>query len=427
MTIKDVKAYELLDSRGNPTVGVRLTTENGDFWALTPSGASAGSHEALELRDTGPRYGGKGVGTAVKNVNTLIAKRILGMDETQQAELDGALLELDGTKSKDALGANAVLPVSMAAAVAAAAAQRIPLYQHLGRLYGFSNGANAVLPVPMCNVINGGKHAGQDNDIQEHMIVPVGAKSYSEAIRMVAESYHELQAELKRRFGPQGILIGDEGGFAPQIPTVQERLDLVVKAYEEAGYRDEMRLAIDSASSEFFADGTYHIGAKSYSSGELVDFYDELTKAYPIVSLEDGMAEDDWDGWTELMAKIGSRVQIVGDDLLVTNPERIEMAVAKKAVNSVLIKLNQIGSLTETLQAVRLSHKSGFSTVISHRSGETEDRFIADLAVGVRAGQVKFGAPARTDRNAKYNRLLVIEDGLGSAAKYPGAGFRDLR
>ena len=421
--ITKIKAREVLDSRGNPTVEVDIVTENGIFRAMTPSGASAGQHEALELRDNDKsRYFGKGTLKAVENVNKIIAPKIVGMDCHHQETIDKIMIKLDGTENKDKFGANAILPISMAITKAGAAAKNIPLYLYIGELFGVMPHK---LPVPMCNVINGGKHAGQENSIQEHMLMPTGAKSFTEGIRMISESYHHLAKLLKQKFGAGGTLIGDEGGFAPaQITDVNERLDLMLKAVDNAGYDGMMKIAMDPASSEFFYDGTYKIGEKSYSGGEMVDFYADLCKRYPIISIEDGLAEDDWDSWVEMVKKLGTKIQIVGDDLFVTNTKRIQKGIELNAANSVLIKLNQIGSVTETLNAIKMAHDEGWTAVVSHRSGETEDSFIADLVVGTSAGQIKTGAPARSDRNAKYNQLMRIEEELGDKSEYPGKDFR---
>jgi enolase len=423
--IRSIKAREVLDSRGNPTVEVDVVTEQGVFRAMTPSGASAGQHEALELRDGDKaRYLGKGTLKAASNVNKKIAPKLIGMDCRHQQKIDTIMLKLDGTDNKGKLGANAILPVSMAVTKAGAAAAGVPLYMYIGELFGV---IPSRLPVPMCNVINGGKHAGQENSIQEHMLMPTGAKSFTEGIRMVSESYHHLAKLLKNKFGAGGVLIGDEGGFAPaQIVDVNERLELMLTAVENAGYKGKMKIALDPASSEFFHEGTYKIGEKSYSGGEMVDFYVDLCKRYPIVSIEDGLAEDDWDSWVEMTRKLGSKVQIVGDDLFVTNTKRIKKGIDLQAANSVLIKLNQIGSVTETLDAIKMAQDEGWTAVVSHRSGETEDSFIADLVVGTSAGQIKTGAPARSDRNAKYNQLLRIEEELGEKAEYLGVDFREL-
>jgi enolase len=423
--IINIKAREVLDSRGNPTVEVDVVTQQGVFRAMTPSGASAGQHEAIELRDGDKtRYLGKGTLTAVANVNRKITPKLIGLDCRHQESIDTLLLKIDGTENKSKLGANALLPVSMAITKAGAAASGIPLYEYIGQLFGVIPHR---LPVPMCNVINGGKHAGQENSIQEHMLMPTGAKNFTEGIRMVAESYHHLAKLLKGKFGAGGVLIGDEGGFAPAlIVDIHDRLDLMMQAVENAGYADKMKIALDPASSEFFYDGTYKIGAESYSGGEMVDFYVSLCERYPIVSIEDGLAEDDWDSWVEMTRKLGSKVQIVGDDLFVTNTKRIKKGIELQATNSVLIKLNQIGTVSETLNAIKMAQDEGWTTVVSHRSGETEDTFIADLVVGTSAGQIKTGAPARSDRNAKYNQLIRIEEALGDKAEYPGVDFREL-
>jgi len=418
-----IKAREVLDSRGNPTVEVDIVTEHGIFRAMTPSGASAGQHEALELRDGNKtRYLGKGVLKAVKNVNKKIAPKLIGLEPNAQETIDNIMLKIDGTENKDKLGANAILPVSMAITKAGAGSKGLALFEYIGELFGVIPHR---LPVPMCNVINGGKHAGQENSIQEHMLMPTGAKSFSEGIRMVSESYHNLGKLLKQKFGSAGALIGDEGGYAPsQMTNVEDRLDIMIKAASNAGYEDKMKIAMDPASSEFFYDGTYKIGKKSFSGGEMVDFYVGLCKKYPIISIEDGLAEDDWESWVEMTKKLGTKVQIVGDDLFVTNTKRIKKGIKMHAANSVLIKLNQIGTVTETLNAIKMAHDQGWTAVISHRSGETEDNFISDLVVGTSAGQIKTGAPARSDRNAKYNQLLRIEEELSEEAEYPGIDFR---
>ncbi|MEF8879838.1 MAG: phosphopyruvate hydratase, partial [Candidatus Thermoplasmatota archaeon] len=360
--ITKIKAREVLDSRGTPTVEADVVTENGLFRAMVPSGASAGRHEALELRDKDKsRYLGKGVLKAVKNVNEEIAPKLVGMDCSHQETLDNIILKLDGTDNKGNFGANAILPVSMAITKAGAASKNLPLYQYIGALFGV---IPHMLPVPMSNVINGGKHAGQENSIQEHMYMPTGAKTYSEGIRMISEVYHHLKNLLKEKYGAAGILIGDEGGFAPtQLETIDDRLEIMLKAAEEAGYKDQLKIALDPASSEFFYDGTYKIGDKSYSGGEMIDFYVQLCEKYPIISIEDGLAEDDWDNWAELTEKIGTEVQIVGDDLFVTNTERIKKGIEMDAANSVLIKLNQIGTVTETLNAIKMAHDNGWTAV----------------------------------------------------------------
>ncbi len=420
--IKAIKAREVLDSRGFPTVEAEVTTKDGFFRAIVPSGASTGIHEALELRDKDKRYLGKGVLKAVENVNDFISERIVGLDCTEQKEIDKDMIELDGTENKEKLGANAILAVSMACCKAGASDKGKPLYQHIGDLFGIKPN---ILPIPMCNIINGGKHADQENSIQEHMIMPVGASSFREGIRIVSEIYHALKNLLKKKLGARATLIGDEGGFAPpEIKTVNQRLDLMTKAAKSAGYEKEIVFTLDPATSEFFKNGTYTIGNKKMNGGEMIDFYSNLVKSYPIVSIEDGLAEDDWNSWVEMTKKLGNKIQIVGDDLFVTNTKRIQKGIELNAANSVLIKLNQIGTVTETLDAIKMAYNNNWTTIISHRSGETEDSFIADLVVGVNAGQCKFGAPARSDRNAKYNQLLRIEEELGNKAKYLGRKFR---
>jgi len=416
MKIQSLKAREVLDSRGNPTVEVDLKTENGIFRGMAPSGASAGQHEAIELRDgDNARYLGKGTLKAVSNINNIIAPTIIGMDCTNQKEIDNNMQELDGTNNKSKLGANAILPVSMAVTKAGAAARSIPLYTYIGELYGVESNT---LPMPMCNVINGGKHAGQENSIQEHMLIPSGATTFAEGIRMISESYHHLGRLLKKKYGAPATLIGDEGGFAPpQIEDVRDRLNLMLEAVNNAGYEGKIKIALDPASSEFFYDGTYKIGSTSYSGKELVEFYANLCDNFPIISIEDGHAEDDWASWTEMTRKLGGKIQIVGDDIFVTNTERINKGIRLKCANSVLIKLNQIGTVTETLEAIELAHKNNWTAVVSHRSGETEDSFIADLVVGTNAGQIKTGSPVRSDRNAKYNQLIRIEEELGNRAR----------
>jgi enolase len=418
-----IKAREILDSRGNPTVEVDIVTEKGIFRAMAPSGASAGQHEALELRDGDKtRYLGKGTLKAVKNVNKYLSPHLIGLNCRHQETIDNIMLKLDGTDNKYKFGANSILPISMAVTKAGAADKNLNLYSYIAEMFGV---LPHKIPVPMCNVINGGKHAGQDNSIQEHMLMPIYAKDFSESIRMISETYHHLAKILKEKFGAGGILIGDEGGFAPsQITSVDDRLDLILKAVENAGYNDIMKIALDPASSEFFYDGVYKIGKKSYSGGEMIDFYVDLCKKYPIISIEDGLAEDDWDSWIEMTNKLGNNVQIVGDDLFVTNTKRILKGIKLNAANSVLIKLNQIGTVTETLNAIKMAQDSGWTTIISHRSGETEDNFISDLAVGTSAGQIKTGAPARSDRNAKYNQLIRIEEELGEESEYHGIDFR---
>ena len=424
MKIDSIRAREVLDSRGNPTVEVDLRTDGGLFRAMVPSGASTGSHEAVELRDGDKkRYGGKGVLKAVENVNKKIAPKVKGCDVCDQRGLDDMMRKLDGTANKGNLGANAILAVSMAACKAASAHKGVPLYAYIASLSGRKG---VTLPVPQLNVINGGKHAGKENDIQENMYMPTGAKSFAEGIRMGAETYHTLKKMLKAKYGVHAVQLGDEGGFVPPIDTPQERLELMVKAAEEAGYGGKLSIALDPASSEFYyKDGGYYmIGETRYSPSELVDFYADLCKTFPIVSIEDGMAEDDWGGWVEMVKKLGGKIQITGDDLLVTNVERIKTAIEKNAVNALLLKVNQIGSVTESIDAANMVYKNKWCVTVSHRSGETEDSFIADVAVGLDTGQIKTGAPARSERLAKYNQLLRIEEELGGKANYPGKDFR---
>ena len=415
--IKRVHALEILDSRGNPTVEVHMASSSFCAKAAVPSGASTGIHEAVELRDGGKRYGGKGVLKAVKNVNQLIAKKISGMDCRKQKEIDDKLLELDGTENKSRLGANAILAVSMAACKLGAKASDKALYGHIASL---AETKGMTLPLPQLNVINGGKHAGIENDIQEHMLVPSGFKNFHEALRASVETYHTLKGILKKKFGAIAVDLGDEGGFVPPVKEINERLTLLTHAIGEAGYGKKIKLAIDAASSEFYKNGYYFIGKKKYDSASLADFYSDLTKTYPVVSIEDGMAQDDWDGWQLLNKKLGKKLQIVGDDLLVTNAERIKKAINLSAANALLLKVNQIGTISEAIDAFKLADKNKWNTVVSHRSGETEDTFIADLAVGLDASQSKFGAPARSERTAKYNRLLHIEESLGKKARFSG-------
>jgi enolase len=410
-----LSALEVLDSRGNPTIAVTAFTESGRGTAIVPSGASTGKHEAVELRDGDTsRYGGKGVQKAVWNVENEIAVKVVGMDISDQSALDATLIALDGTKDKSRLGANALLGVSLAAAHAAAQATHMPLYRYLG-------GAQAhLLPLPMANILNGGAHADTSVDLQEFMVCPVGSPSFGEGIRAVSEVYHALKGVLKKQKLATGV--GDEGGFAPNLPSNEDALKLIVEAIKEAGYRpgDEVALAIDVAASELLADGTYVLAGegKTLRSSELVDLYEQWLDRYPIISIEDGMAEDDWDGWKLLTDRLGGRVQLVGDDVFVTNVERLEKGIDKGVGNSILIKVNQVGTLSETLHAIDTARSAGYSAVISHRSGETEDTTIADLVVATGAGMIKTGAPARGERVAKYNRLLAIERELGAGAYY---------
>ena len=413
-----LSALEVLDSRGNPTISVTAFTANGSGTAIVPSGASTGKHEALELRDGDPsRYGGKGVLKAVANVLDEIAPKIMGEDISEQARLDEILIELDGTPDKSRLGANAILGVSLAAAHAAANATGMPLYRYLG-------GAQAhLLPLPLANILNGGAHADTSVDLQEFMVCPVGANTFAEALRAVSEVYHALKGVLKQQKLATGV--GDEGGFAPSLASNEDALKLIVEAISKAGYRagDDVALALDPAASEFFRDGSYVLKGegKTLSAAQLVDLYASWVERYPIISIEDGMAEDDWEGWKLITDRLGEKIQLVGDDLFVTNVKRLEEGINRGVANSILIKVNQIGTLTETLHAIDTARTAGYSAVISHRSGETEDTTIADLVVATAAGMIKTGAPARAERVAKYNRLLAIEHELGSGAYYAQA------
>lgn len=411
--IKGVKARQVLDSRGNPTVEADLFLENG-FWgrAAVPSGASTGKFEAVELRDGGKRFSGKGVSKAVENANLLVAPKIIGKEADDQAGIDRLMIELDGSPNKANLGANCILAVSMALARAAAASHNLPLYRYLG-----GAGAN-ILPVPLMNVINGGMHADNNLDIQEFMIVPNGASSFSEGYRMAAEVFQVLKKVLKEKGCSTSV--GDEGGFAPMVNSNREGIELILAAIEKAGYKPgkDMSLALDCASSSFYENGKYIFEKKKVGAEKMIAYYQELVSEYPIISIEDGLAEDDWDGWTELTVALGDKIQLVGDDLFVTNKVRLEEGIAKKAANSILIKLNQIGSVTETLLTIETAGKAGYTSVISHRSGETEDTFIADLAVATGSGQIKTGSLSRSERLAKYNQLLRIEEELGADARY---------
>jgi enolase len=416
--IIEVTSREILDSRGNPTVEVDVMVAGGYMGrAAVPSGASTGTREALELRDKQKkRYGGKGVGKAVENVAKVIAPAVVGMDAADQGGLDGRLIELDGTANKSNLGANAILGVSLAAARAAAQAFQLPLYRYLGGIHG------RTLPVPLMNIVNGGAHASNNLDIQEFMIVPVGAKSFAEAIRMGAETFHRLKAVLKA--AGHNVAVGDEGGFAPNLESNEEALRYIVSAIEEAGYKPgkDICLALDAAASEFFTKGQYVLkgeGKKGMGADALIDYYEKFIEAYPIISIEDGLAEQDWKGWERMTERLEAKIQIVGDDIFVTNPEIFQKGIDRGIGNAILIKLNQIGTLTETLQAIEMANDAGYQTIISHRSGETEDTFIADLAVAVNAGQIKTGSASRTDRIAKYNQLLRIEEELGSNSRFP--------
>ena len=424
--IVDVYAREILDSRGNPTIEVDVALDDGSFGrAAVPSGASTGAFEAVELRDTeSARFLGKGVRTAVDNVNEEIASEIIGMDATDQRQVDMTLIALDGTPNKAKLGANAILGVSLAVARAAAESTELTLYSYIG-------GANAhTLPVPMMNILNGGAHADNNVDLQEFMVMPVGASTFAEGLRWCAEIYHTLKKVLQDRGLSTGV--GDEGGFAPNLESNEAALAIIVEACNQAGYTpgEQVMFALDPASTEFYKDGKYVLAGegRSLSSAEMVDFYADLCDRYPIVSIEDGMAEEDWDGWKLITERLGAKIQLVGDDLFVTNTERLARGIQMGVANSILIKVNQIGSLTETLDCIEMAKRAGYTCVISHRSGETEDTTIADLAVATNAGQIKTGAPARSDRVAKYNQLIRIEEELCDSAVYPGAeAFYNIR
>ncbi len=415
--IEEVRALEILDSRGNPTVGATVRLAGGASGsAAVPSGASTGAHEAVELRDGGARYGGKGVTQAVKNVNETLAPALIDFDASNQAGLDTRMLELDGTKNKGKLGANAILAVSLASARAVAAALNMPLYRYLGGVGG------KTLPVPMMNVINGGEHADNNVDMQEFMLAPVGFSTFSDALRAGVETFHALKKVLSSK--GYNTNVGDEGGFAPDLKSNQEALEVILTAIEEAGYTpgEQIAIGLDPASTEFYENGQYHLRAegKTLSSDEMVAYWAEWVANYPIISIEDGLAEDDWEAWAKLTREIGDRCQLVGDDLFVTNVTRLQRGIDEGVGNAILVKVNQIGTLSESLDAIELAKGAGYRAMISHRSGETEDAFIADLAVAVNAGQIKTGSASRSDRLAKYNRLLVIENELGESARYLG-------
>ncbi len=416
--IEEIIAREVLDSRGNPTIEVEVILEDGSWGrAIIPSGASTGAHEALELRDGDPDYyGGKGVLNAVDNVNEVIADELYGWDATDQAAIDALLLDLDGTPNKEKLGANAILGVSLAVAKAAAESLQLPLYRYIGGVHAH------VLPVPMMNILNGGKHAVDGPDLQEFMIMPVGAPSFAEALRWGVETYHALKKVLKGKGYHTGV--GDEGGFAPSLKSNEEAIELILEAIQTAGYTpgEQIAIALDPAASEVYEDGRYVLKkeGRSLSGPEMIDFYTAWVDKYPIFSIEDGLAEDDWPSWAMMMERLGDRIQIVGDDLLVTNITRIRRAIGERSCNALLCKLNQIGTLSETIAAVQLAQRAGWGVVVSHRSGETEDATIADLAVALNTGQIKTGAPCRSDRVAKYNQLLRIEEELDESARYAG-------
>ena len=422
-TIKSVHAREILDSRGNPTVEVEVELDDKTVGrAAVPSGASTGAFEAAELRDGGSRYLGKGVQTAVNNVNNKIAPVVIGLNAQAQRDLDVKMIELDGSKNKSSLGANAILGVSLATARAVALSKNQSLFKYLG-------GQEAkTLPVPMMNILNGGAHADTNVDIQEFMIAPIGAENFKESIRWGAEIYHSLKSVLKKK--GLATSIGDEGGFAPNLESNRAALDLILVAIESAGFKagSQIALAMDVAATEFFADGKYKFEGKQLTSDQMIDYYSELVQSYPLVSIEDPLDEDDWSGWAKLTANLGEKIQIVGDDLFVTNPERLQRGIDSKTANALLVKVNQIGSLTETIDAVNLAHKNNYKSMMSHRSGETEDTTIADLAVALNCGQIKTGAPARSERVAKYNQLLRIEEELALDAVYAGgAAFPRFR
>jgi enolase len=411
--IAKVDARQILDSRGNPTVEVDVTLESGAVGrAAVPSGASTGAHEAVELRDGGPEWGGKGVSRAVANVRGALAAAVRGLDATAQRAVDERLIDVDGTPNKGRVGANAILGISLAVAKAAAADAGVSLFRWLG-------GDEArTLPVPMMNVINGGAHAQNALDLQEFMVVPAGAPTFAEGLRIGAEVFHALRGVLHERGHATGV--GDEGGFAPDLSSTDEAIEAILEAAERAGHRDRVAIALDPASTEFFADGVYRFEGREADGEGMVEFYSSLVERYPVVSVEDGVAEDDWDTWRRLTERLGERLQLVGDDLFVTNVERLRRGIDERAGNAILVKVNQIGTLTEALDTIDLARRNGFAAVISHRSGETEDTTIADLAVATNAGQIKTGAPSRTDRVAKYNQLLRIEEELGPRAGYPG-------
>jgi enolase len=407
--ITKVIARQILDSRGNPTVEVDIFSGSLMGRGVAPSGASTGIHEALELRDGGKKWGGKGVEKAVSNVNKAIAKRLLGMDAERQEDIDSDLILLDGTKNKEKLGANAMVAASMACARLGAECRGLPLYAHIG---------GKTLPLPMMNILNGGMHAGNSLAIQEFMIMPLGARKFSEALRMGSEIYHALGKSLGKKYGKGAKNVGDEGGYAPQMEKSEEALDAISNSISECGYEKEVKIAIDAAASSFFKNGKYPIDGKNLNSGELLDHYSSLITSYPITSLEDPFHEEDFDSFAQITAKLGKKVQIVGDDLLVTNPERIRRAIKHKSCNALLLKINQIGTVTEAIEAGRIAKKSCWGVVVSHRSGETEDTFIADFSVGINSGQIKTGSLARGERTAKYNRLLRIEEELGKKASF---------
>ena len=411
--IKKIHAREIYDSRGNPTVEVDVFTEKFMARAEVPSGASTGTHEALELRDGGKRLLGQGVKKAVKNVNTILNRKLKGLDVTKQEKIDELMIDIDGTKNKAKLGANAILGVSMAVTRAGALALGIPLYKHIAQL---AETKKLTLPIPCMNVINGGKHAGNELDFQEFMLIPVGAKSFSEALQIGSEVYHILKEDIKKRHGLNAVNVGDEGGFAPPVATGEEGFNLLTEAVADAGYKKKVKFGMDAAASEFYHDGYYYFEKKKITSNKMLEVYEDLVKNYPIISIEDPFDQEDFEAFRELTAKLKGKTQIVGDDLTVTNPERVRKAIRTSACNCLLLKVNQIGSVTEALEAAKLAFSQDWNVMVSHRSGETRDDFIADLVVGLSTGQIKAGAPCRAERLAKYNQLLRIEEELGKKA-----------
>jgi len=424
MKIKKIHAREVFDSRGNPTIEVECHLDSGTITrGMVPSGASTGVHEALELRDGGSRLMGKSVSRAVANVNNKIGPKVVGMNPAGQEEIDKLMIDFDGSENKSKLGANAILGVSMAICKAGAISQKIPLYQHIGNLRGNNH---FILPIPCLNVINGGKHGGNDIAFQEFMILPIDASSFKEAMVLGVEVYHNLKKIIKAKHGVTAVNVGDEGGFAPPLNKVEEPLKLLMEAIDKAGHTGRFQIALDPAASEFYHGGRYMVDGKALSSDEFIEVYEGFIEKYPIISIEDAFDQDDWSTFQKFTARNGNKIQIVGDDLLVTNVKRIKTAIEKKACNALLLKVNQIGSITESIKAATLSHQNKWGVMVSHRSGETEDPFIADLVVGLKTGQIKTGAPCRSERLAKYNQLIRIEEQLGDHAKYAGKNFRNL-
>jgi enolase len=421
--IKKIHAREVFDSRGNPTIEVECYLDDGSFTrGMVPSGASTGIHEALELRDGGTRLMGKSVSKAVENALSM-APKLVGLNPENQTEIDTLLLDLDGTENKSKMGANAILGISMAVCKAGAKVKGVPLYQHIGDLRGNSE---FILPVPSLNVINGGEHGGNDIAFQEYMLLPVGAPNFKEAMVLGAEVYHTLKGIIKKKHGVTAVNVGDEGGFAPPLNLVEEPLNLITEAIDEAGHTGKFQLALDPAASEFYKEGKYIVDGKALGSDEFISLYEEFIEKFPIVSIEDAFDQDDWQTFQKFTQRNADKLQIMGDDLLVTNVKRIRSAIDKKACNSLLLKVNQIGSVTESINAAKLSQDNGWTVMVSHRSGETEDPFIADLVVGLKTGQIKTGAPCRSERLAKYNQLIRIEEQLGEKTKYAGKNFRNL-